>query len=59
VPVIDGQQDTGDPISPGDGDSLKPGDSLSDGDGDAYQPERPVGEECGVFGVWAPDEDVA
>ena len=21
--------------------------------------ERPVGEECGVFGVWAPDEDVA
>jgi amidophosphoribosyltransferase len=26
---------------------------------DLYQPERPVGEECGVFGVWAPDEDVA
>jgi amidophosphoribosyltransferase len=25
----------------------------------AYQPERPVGEECGVFGVWAPGEDVA
>ena len=21
--------------------------------------EKPVGEECGVFGVWAPDEDVA
>jgi amidophosphoribosyltransferase len=21
--------------------------------------ERPIGEECGVFGVWAPDEDVA
>ena len=26
---------------------------------DPYAPERPVGEECGVFGVWAPDEDVA
>jgi amidophosphoribosyltransferase len=26
---------------------------------DADQPERPVGEECGVFGVWAPEEDVA
>ena len=26
---------------------------------DAYDVERPVGEECGVFGVWAPDEDVA
>ncbi|MCW2600462.1 MAG: amidophosphoribosyltransferase [Frankiales bacterium] len=26
---------------------------------DGYQPERPVGEECGVFGVWAPGEDVA
>jgi amidophosphoribosyltransferase len=26
---------------------------------DAYQPEKPVGEECGVFGVWAPGEDVA
>ena len=26
---------------------------------DRFQPERPVGEECGVFGVWAPDEDVA
>jgi amidophosphoribosyltransferase len=24
-----------------------------------YQPEKPVGEECGVFGVWAPGEDVA
>ena len=24
-----------------------------------YQPERPVGEECGVFGAWAPGEDVA
>ena len=33
-------------------------DGLQDTD-DAYQPERPVGEECGVFGVWAPDEDVA
>ncbi|MCW2571443.1 MAG: amidophosphoribosyltransferase, partial [Frankiales bacterium] len=21
--------------------------------------ERPIGEECGVFGVWAPGEDVA
>ena len=21
--------------------------------------ERPIGEECGVFGVWAPDEDVS
>ena len=28
-------------------------------DPDAHQPEPPVGEECGVFGVWAPDEDVA
>ncbi len=27
--------------------------------GDPYAPEPPVGEECGVFGVWAPDEDVA
>jgi amidophosphoribosyltransferase len=26
---------------------------------DLYAPEKPVGEECGVFGVWAPDEDVA
>ncbi len=26
---------------------------------DPYAPEPPVGEECGVFGVWAPDEDVA
>ena len=26
---------------------------------DRFQPEDPVGEECGVFGVWAPDEDVA
>jgi len=26
---------------------------------DDLQPERPVGEECGVFGVWAPGEDVA
>ena len=26
---------------------------------DLLQPEDPVGEECGVFGVWAPDEDVA
>ena len=26
---------------------------------DPYAPERPVGEECGVFGVWAPGEDVA
>jgi amidophosphoribosyltransferase len=26
---------------------------------DAFQPEKPVGEECGVFGVWAPGEDVA
>ena len=25
----------------------------------AFEPERPIGEECGVFGVWAPDEDVA
>ena len=24
-----------------------------------YEPEKPVGEECGVFGVWAPGEDVA
>jgi len=32
---------------------------VIDGQQDAYQPERPVGEECGVFGVWAPDEDVA
>ncbi|MDP9436954.1 MAG: amidophosphoribosyltransferase [Actinomycetota bacterium] len=28
-------------------------------DDDRYAPERPVGEECGVFGVWAPGEDVA
>jgi amidophosphoribosyltransferase len=28
-------------------------------DQDLYEPERPVGEECGVFGVWAPGEDVA
>ena len=26
---------------------------------DADEAERPIGEECGVFGVWAPDEDVA
>jgi amidophosphoribosyltransferase len=26
---------------------------------DLYTPEKPVGEECGVFGVWAPGEDVA
>jgi amidophosphoribosyltransferase len=26
---------------------------------DLYTPEKPIGEECGVFGVWAPDEDVA
>jgi amidophosphoribosyltransferase len=26
---------------------------------DLYAPEPPVGEECGVFGVWAPGEDVA
>ena len=26
---------------------------------DLLQPEDPVGEECGVFGVWAPGEDVA
>lgn len=26
---------------------------------DLYAPEKPVGEECGVFGVWAPGEDVA
>ncbi len=26
---------------------------------DLFTPERPVGEECGVFGVWAPGEDVA
>ncbi len=26
---------------------------------DRFAPERPVGEECGVFGVWAPGEDVA
>jgi len=26
---------------------------------DADEVERPIGEECGVFGVWAPDEDVA
>ena len=26
---------------------------------DPYALERPIGEECGVFGVWAPDEDVA
>ncbi len=24
-----------------------------------WEPERPVGEECGVFGVWAPGEEVA
>jgi amidophosphoribosyltransferase len=24
-----------------------------------FEPEKPVGEECGVFGVWAPGEDVA
>ena len=26
---------------------------------DLLMPEAPVGEECGVFGVWAPGEDVA
>jgi len=26
---------------------------------DPYAPERPIGEECGVFGVWSPGEDVA
>ncbi len=26
---------------------------------DPFEPEPPVGEECGVFGVWAPGEDVA
>ena len=25
----------------------------------SYEPERPVGEECGVFGAWAPGEEVA
>ncbi len=45
MPVTDGQQDVPDADRP-------------DPD-DAFQPERPVGEECGVFGVWAPDEDVA
>ncbi len=25
----------------------------------AFEPEHPIGEECGVFGVWAPGEDVA
>ncbi|MCW2667365.1 MAG: purF [Frankiales bacterium] len=34
-------------------------DPLSDSTDDDVQPERPVGEECGVFGVWAPGEDVA
>ena len=24
-----------------------------------FEPEDPVGEECGVFGVWAPGEDVS
>ncbi|HWH27509.1 MAG TPA: amidophosphoribosyltransferase, partial [Mycobacteriales bacterium] len=33
--------------------------SPSDPANDPYAPEKPVGEECGVFGVWAPDEDVA
>jgi amidophosphoribosyltransferase len=47
VPVIDGEQDRA---------QLRHGGREDD---DAYQPERPVGEECGVFGVWAPDEDVA
>ncbi len=28
-------------------------------DVDRFAPEPPVGEECGVFGVWAPGEDVA
>ena len=46
MPVIDGEQD-------------RAPSSVSGGEDDAYQPERPVGEECGVFGVWAPDEDVA
>jgi amidophosphoribosyltransferase len=34
---------------------------LAHGSADAPQDEleKPVGEECGVFGVWAPDEDVA
>jgi amidophosphoribosyltransferase len=36
--------------------ALPPATDPSD---DAYQPEDPVGEECGVFGVWAPGEDVA
>ncbi len=26
---------------------------------DLYADEPPIGEECGVFGVWAPEEDVA
>ena len=26
---------------------------------DAFEPEKPVGEECGVFGVWPQAGDVA
>ncbi len=29
------------------------------GELDPFTPERAIGEECGVFGVWAPSEDVA
>jgi len=47
VPVAPGQ-----PAAPG----TPPG---PPGELDDLQPERPVGEECGVFGVWAPGEDVA
>ena len=38
---------------------VAPGQASDTPETDPYAPERPVGEECGVFGVWAPDEDVA
>jgi amidophosphoribosyltransferase len=40
------------PTAPGQASATPAGDR-------ADELERPVGEECGVFGVWAPDEDVA
>jgi amidophosphoribosyltransferase len=44
------------PSAPGHASDSAP---VDDPGTDPHAPERPVGEECGVFGVWAPDEDVA
>ena len=46
------------PVAPGQPDDHRT-DPLIDPSPDRFQPDPPVGEECGVFGVWAPGEDVA